>query len=214
MSPASMYSYFDAQLADLIMNGQLSAYDDAGAAADSDPAGSHFHTLAAAFSGAPDDYDGFENARARKRRLTVSGGRRAGDVPALHIPDASGTSTAASAAAAGLFGMFDQHPGGYARTQHGAGDAGPHAHGSVLSSLPIPPGSEGAALVGSLPFGGAGFGPAANLYGSSNSGSDSEVGFAHQPHAHDPLSPLALGRAGGRRPQSLSIAVSRDGPHE
>ncbi|KAJ2684157.1 hypothetical protein H4R19_006919, partial [Coemansia spiralis] len=195
-------------LADLIMNGQLPAYDDsAPAAASSDFAGNHISTLTASFAGASDDYDGYENARARKRRMTVSGRPRPGELPALHMPAMGSSSGSAEAANDGLFGMFDQHAAGYARA-HPA-DAGPQ----TLSSLPVPPGSEPAPLAGPLPFGGAGFAQPMGMFGGSG---DSDAVFTPLalPPTHNPLSPLALGRAGSRKPQTLSIAVRHDGANE
>ncbi|KAJ2795490.1 hypothetical protein H4R21_005088 [Coemansia helicoidea] len=186
------------------MNGQFSAYDDAGAAAaPTDLAGNHISTLA--FSGAPDDYEGYENARARKRRMTVSGRPRLGEHAAFHIPDAGCSSGPAETASASLFGMLDQHTGGYVRAHPVGGNAGPH----VLSSLPLPPGSEAAPLAGSLPFGDAGFAQSVGMYCG-----DSEAGFVQSPPTHNPLSPLALGRAVARKPQTLNIAVNRHGNNE
>ncbi|KAJ2801718.1 hypothetical protein H4R20_003567, partial [Coemansia guatemalensis] len=201
--------YFDAQqLADFIMNSQFPAFDDANPSAPTanDSAGNHgLHTIAAAFSGTPDDYEGFENARARKRRITVSDVRRTEDHPALHFPDAAGGASSSS----GLFGMLDQQSCGYASSQTNHQDLGSLIPGPALSSLPIPPGSEdpsfSTSLSGSMTFNGVGFPQHSYIqYGSDN------IGLAHPSQAQNhSLGSHAAGRAVGRKPQSLSIAVGR-----
>ncbi|KAJ2811823.1 hypothetical protein GGI24_006770, partial [Coemansia furcata] len=106
MCPAPVYSYFDAQiLADFIMNSQFPGYDGTNStAASSDSAFGQLGSMAATFVGtSADDYDSYDNARARKRRLTVSDDRRVEDLSNFNIPDVSD----------GLFSMLDQHQGGY-----------------------------------------------------------------------------------------------------
>ncbi|KAJ2298171.1 hypothetical protein IWW55_004560 [Coemansia sp. RSA 2706] len=210
MCPASLYSYFDAQqLADFIMNSQLSAYDGtstaAGAVGGNDSAGGHPVTIGTAFAGVPEDYEGYDNARARKRRMTVSDERRTDDMAAFHFSDAG---------SGGLLGMLDQpHSAGVA----GQGDIGSLMSGPPLSSLPIPPGSEAPslnpALTGGMAFGGMSFQHSAYVH--SGSGSDCDSGFAPTTQAQNPLSPPATGRtSSARKHQSLSIAIGRDGYNE
>ncbi|KAJ2821695.1 hypothetical protein IWW50_004535, partial [Coemansia erecta] len=195
------------QLADFIMNSQLSAYDGTSttaAAAVNDPA----LTIGATFAGAPDDYEGYDNARARKRRLTVSDERRAEDLSAFHFSDANTSS---------LFGMLDQHHSGSV----GQSDMGSLMSGAALSSLPIPPGSEapslGNTLVGGIGFNGMHLPPNTYVHSASGSASISEGDGSYPPQtssAVNPLSPPMLGRASARKHQSLSIAIGRDGYNE
>ncbi|KAJ2476087.1 hypothetical protein IWW56_005105 [Coemansia sp. RSA 2131] len=187
------------------MNSQFSAYDGtsttATAAAANDPA----LTIGMSFAGVPDDYEGYDNARVRKRRLTVSDERRVEDLSAFHFSDANASS---------LFGILDQHHSGSAGPAQS--DIGSLMSGSGLSSLPIPPGSEGSsfggALNGSMGFGGINL--PHNTYTHSGSASDSDGNPSHTTSTMNPLSPPVTGRAGARKHQSLSIAIGREGYNE
>ncbi|KAJ1824835.1 hypothetical protein LPJ60_000444 [Coemansia sp. RSA 2675] len=209
MCPAPVYSYFDAQiLADFIMNSQFPGYDGTNStAASSESAFGQLGSMAASFVGAStDDYDSYDNARARKRRMTVSDDRRVEDLSNFNMPDVSD----------GLFGMLDQHQGGYAGAmhQHQQSGGGHMASGSTLSSLPIPPGTSddpsslNAALTGGMAFNGLTF--PQNPYASSVGSDINSPHHLHQ-HANSLSSPPISSRAaaGGRKHQSLSIAINR-----
>ncbi|KAJ2852657.1 hypothetical protein IWW36_000014 [Coemansia brasiliensis] len=218
MCPASLYSYFDAQqLADFIMNSQLTAYDGTGTATaavgTNDSGNGQALAIGGAFANVPEDYEGYDNARARKRRLTVSGERRTDDIS---FSDAN---------CHGILSMLDQQS--QQQQQHSYdssigsstahGDLGSLLPGSALSSLPIPPGSEGSstfntALAGGMTFGGMNIQHSTCLTNvNSASISDSDTNFVSP---HNPLSPPATGRASARKHQSLSIAIGRDGHNE
>ncbi|KAJ2524740.1 hypothetical protein GGI11_000602 [Coemansia sp. RSA 2049] len=212
MCPAPLYSYFDAQqLADFIMNSEFPGYDGANTTpATSDSTFSHMHNIAAVLTGVPEDYESYDSARARKRRMTVSDGRRTDATSfGLTLPDAS----------SGLFSMLDQ--------QHGssfANGAQPHSYSSSspsgnmmqtagLSSLSAHPG------FGDSPIDS---GSVANIGAdSSNSCADSAQhavslfgcgntaeGIASQNVLYSPASSNRA--ANGRKHQSLSISVGRD----
>ncbi|KAJ2163164.1 hypothetical protein GGF46_000093 [Coemansia sp. RSA 552] len=187
------------------MNSQFSGYDAsstaaANAAATNDAAGGPIHTITAAFANAPDDYDGYDNARARKRRLTVSDARRLDDAAEAQFADAGNN---------GLFGMFDHHAaGGYAASSQSQPSIGPlmAGGGPGLSSLPIPPEAEGPSFHNAVPFGDMGFSHGAYMQG------DCDGYPAHSSRAlMNPLSPHAAAdrTAAGRKHQSLSIAIGR-----
>ncbi|KAJ2454947.1 hypothetical protein EV183_001208 [Coemansia sp. RSA 2336] len=199
------------------MNSQLTAYDGTGTAtavaATNDPGNGQALAIGGAFANVPEDYEGYDNARARKRRMTVSGERRTDEI---NFSDANCN---------GIFSMLDQQSHHHQQQQHSYdsstgssathGDLGSLLPGQALSSLPIPPGSEGpstfnAALAGGMTFGGMNIQHSACLpHGNSTSGSDTN--FAP---SHNPLSPPTTGRAGARKHQSLSIAIGRDGHNE
>ncbi|KAJ2649350.1 hypothetical protein IWW40_003197 [Coemansia sp. RSA 1250] len=197
------------------MNSQLTAYDGTGTAtamaATNDSGNGQALAIGGAFSNMPEDYEGYDNARARKRRMTVSGERRTDEI---NFSDANCN---------GILGMLDQQS--QQQQQHSYdssagssathGDLGSLLPGPALSSLPIPPGSEGpstfnAALAGGMSFGGMNIQHSACLP-HGNSISDSDTNFAS---SHNPLSPPTTGRAGARKHQSLSIAIGRDGHNE
>ncbi|KAJ1773808.1 hypothetical protein IW140_000218 [Coemansia sp. RSA 1813] len=133
--------YFDAQqLADFIMNSEFPGYDGANTTpATSDSTFNHMHNIAASFPGAPDDYESYDNARARKRRMTASDERRAsGSFSGFTLPDTSN----------GLFCMLDQQHSGFVGSaqQQGYGSSGSMLHSAGLSSLPAPPDSGNSSL--------------------------------------------------------------------
>ncbi|KAJ2584414.1 hypothetical protein GGH95_000394 [Coemansia sp. RSA 1836] len=224
MCPAPVYSYFDAQLlADFIMNSQFPGYDGTNTtAASSDSGFGQLSNIGAGFAGATaDDYDSYDNARARKRRLTVSDDRRVEDLSSFNIPDVSD----------GLFSMLDQHhgySGAMQQHQHQQNVGGHMTSGSsALSSLPIPPGtsddsSPSATLVSSgMTFNGLPFPP--NPYASSSSGDIGSPHHLHHHHQHQHGNPLsspptsnralvAAASSGARKHQSLSIAINRGHP--
>ncbi|KAJ2910559.1 hypothetical protein GGI21_000750 [Coemansia aciculifera] len=210
MCPAPLYSYFDAQLlADFIMNSQFPGYDGTNTtAASSDSAFGQLGNMATAFAAA-DDYDSYDNARVRKRRMTVSDDRRVEDLSSFNIPDVS----------EGLFSMLDQHHGYVGAMQqmqqhHQNQSSTGHMSASGSSSLPIPPGSSddssvNAALASSMSFNGLPFPP--NPYASSSSG---DMGSPHHLHGNPLSSPpistrAATSSSGARKHQSLSIAINR-----
>ncbi|KAJ2805831.1 hypothetical protein H4S07_003931, partial [Coemansia furcata] len=198
--------YFDAQiLADFIMNSQFPGYDGTNStAASSDSAFGQLGSMAATFVGtSADDYDSYDNARARKRRLTVSDDRRVEDLSNFNIPDVSD----------GLFSMLDQHQGGYSGAMQNQNGGGHMASSSGLSSLSIPPGSAddpslNAALASGMPFNGLTF--PQNPYASSVGSDINSPHHLHQ-HANTLSSPPISSRAavGARKHQSLSIAINR-----
>ncbi|KAI8324884.1 LAG1-DNAbind-domain-containing protein [Martensiomyces pterosporus] len=198
MSPAPLYSYFDAQLlADFIMTSQFPGYDGTNSTAatgDQAPSYSHLNSIAAAFSSSTDDYDSYDNARVRKRRMTVSDDRRGDDVAGFSLPDVSDS----------LFGMLDQHHSSYSHSQ-------PHHHGqamasSSLSSLPIPPSLEdpmmNAAIAGGLSINSLAFSQPQYLPDSSDAQSQ-------QQQQQVLSSPTTSSRLSTRKPQSLRVAVGR-----
>ncbi|KAJ2746576.1 hypothetical protein GGI20_001225 [Coemansia sp. BCRC 34301] len=202
MCPAPVYSYFDAQLlADFIMNSQFPGYDGTNTtAASSDSVFGQLGSIATAFASASaDDYDSYDNARARKRRLTVSDDRRADDLSSFNISDVSD----------GLFSMLDQHHGyvGAMHHQQHLNQNGSGHASSGSSSLPIPPSSSddpslNAALASGMPFNGLSF--PTNSYASSGSG---DIG---NPLSSPPISNRAVAASSGaRKHQSLSIAINR-----
>ncbi|KAJ2625872.1 hypothetical protein GGI26_000335 [Coemansia sp. RSA 1358] len=174
------------------MNSQFPGYDGANTTpATSDPAYSHIHNMAATFSGIPDDYDSYDNARARKRRMTVSEERRADSMSGFNLHDVGD----------GLFSMLDQHSNGYtSSTFTNQTVSGSMLQQNALSSLSIPPESEDTSLNAGL---------AINI---SASGSNSGSFDSTQQNVQS--SPALPSRgANGRKHQSLSVAISRAAAH-
>ncbi|KAJ1948527.1 hypothetical protein FBU59_001551 [Linderina macrospora] len=130
MCPAPLYSYFDAQLlADFIMTSQFQEFDTQNSAT-SGNANQHYDQLSVAATAASlasgySDYETQDNARLRKRRMTVTDDRR------NSLYDYSGSRDA------GLFGMNDGYQAGYGQSL---------AHSS---SLPVPPG-EGQSIADAI----------------------------------------------------------------
>ncbi|KAJ2005003.1 hypothetical protein H4R26_002188 [Coemansia thaxteri] len=195
MCPAPVNSYFDAQLlADFIMTSQFPEYDGTNTtAATSDSAFGQIGSVTTAFANAvADDYESYDNARARKRRLTVSDDRRAEDLSSFNISDVGD----------GLFSMLDPNHGYAAAMQQSQSSASSH----------IMPSSDGssfnAALAGGMPFNGLSF--AQSLY---TSGAGGDIHGSNNLGQHTSLlsSPPTSSRAvGPRKHQSLSIAISRN----
>ncbi|KAJ1829509.1 hypothetical protein LPJ56_000271 [Coemansia sp. RSA 2599] len=206
MCPAPVYSYFDAQLlADFIMNSQIPGYDGTNTTATSaDPTYGHFGSIPTAFSGAADDYESHDNARARKRRMTVSDDRRGTDVHGFSLSESMNDSLFSS--------VLDQsHVYGTAGYQQIQG-TGAGISGAAMPMLPIQAGPDdtplNAALTNSMVLSGMDFSQSAfvsaGVGSGSGSGSESSSSQLHASLA----SPHHAGRANGRKHQSLSIAIS------
>ncbi|KAJ2843483.1 hypothetical protein GGI22_007191 [Coemansia erecta] len=186
------------------MNSEFPGYDGANTTpATSDSTFNHMHNIAASFSGAPDDYESHDNARARKRRMTSSDERRAsGSFSGFTLPDANN----------GLFCMLDH------QQAYGSSAAGSMFQVAALSSLPVPPDSGNSSL-------GTRF--------SANPGTDSSTGSVDLAQHAGPSSffgggnstsldrmssqnmlgsPVGANRAAadGRKRQSLSISVGHN----
>ncbi|KAJ1796448.1 hypothetical protein LPJ59_003742, partial [Coemansia sp. RSA 2399] len=197
--------YFDAQqLADFIMNSEFPGYDGANTTpATSDSTFNHMHNIAASFSGAPDDYESHDNARARKRRMTSSDERRAsGSFSGFTLPDASN----------GLFCMLD-HQQAYSSSA-----AESMFQAAALSSLPVPPDSGNSSLgtrfsanpstdssTGSVDF--AQHAGPSSFFGGGNS--TSLDGMSSQNMLGSPVGSNRAA-ADGRKRQSLSISVGHN----
>ncbi|KAJ1819565.1 hypothetical protein LPJ75_001167, partial [Coemansia sp. RSA 2598] len=206
MCPAPVYSYFDAQLlADFIMNSQIPGYDGTNTTATSaDPTYGHFGSIPTAFSGAADDYESHDNARARKRRMTVSDDRRGTNVHGFSLSESMNDSLFSS--------VLDQsHVYGTAGYQQIQG-TGAGISGAAMPMLPIQAGPDdtplNAALTNSMVLSGMDFSQSAfvsaGVGSGSGSGSESSSSQLHASLA----SPHHAGRANGRKHQSLSIAIS------
>ncbi|KAJ2665096.1 hypothetical protein IWW48_000363 [Coemansia sp. RSA 1200] len=192
------------------MNSEFPGYDGANTTpATSDSTFSHMHNIAAALTGVPEDYEGYDSARARKRRMTVSDGRRADATSSgLTLPDAS----------SGLFSMLDQQHGSFANSAqaHSYSSSSPSGNmmqTAALSSLSVHPGF-GASPIDS--------GSMANISTDSSNGcADSAQhavsffgggniaeGIASQNVLYSPA--VSNRAANGRKHQSLSVSVGRD----
>ncbi|KAJ2723633.1 hypothetical protein GGI07_002515 [Coemansia sp. Benny D115] len=198
MCPLPLNSYLDTQyLEDIIMNGQFPGYDGANTSTTIiDPS----YNISAAFSGIADDYESHDNARARKRRITISEDRRTDDV--------HGFGGIAVSMGDSLFnGIFDQddRQNGYANST-----AAYHSSQADLPMLPLTSGSEdpsslSTALTNNVAFGGMSFVPAPYLSGTSaDAGSTNLTGALGGNPTH-----TAASRINGRKNQSLTINVNQ-----
>ncbi|KAJ1846732.1 hypothetical protein LPJ73_004450, partial [Coemansia sp. RSA 2703] len=180
-------------LADFIMNSQLPGYDVTNTTAPTaDPSAyGHLGNINTAFTASSEDYESHDNARARKRRMTVSDDRRGDDVHGFTLPETIGDS---------FFGdIIDQNH------QHPQ-NTGSLMTSAAMSMLPMATGGDdtslNAALSHNMALSGIGF-------TQNNCGQDMSDGA--YPQIHNPLgSPPLNGRPNGRKHQSLSIAITNN----
>ncbi|KAJ2556488.1 hypothetical protein EV175_001973 [Coemansia sp. RSA 1933] len=179
------------------MNSEFPGYDGTNTTpATNDTTFNHMHSIAASFSGVPEDYEGYDNARARKRRMTASDGRRASDsFSGFSLPDVSN----------GLLSMLDHHQ--QQQQGYSSSSAGNMLQAAGLSSLPVPPDSGNSSL-GTARLS-ATYPNTGGFDGMSSSSSSSQT------NSNILGSPSLSGRAaaaanGGRKHQSLSISVGRN----
>ncbi|KAJ1725516.1 hypothetical protein LPJ53_000331 [Coemansia erecta] len=173
------------------MNSQLPGYDVTNTTATTaDPSAyGHLGSINTAFTASSDDYESHDNARARKRRMTVSDDRRGDDVHGFTLPETMGDS---------FFGdIIDQSH------QH-AQNPGSLMSAATMPILPMASSGDDASLNGALSNG-----MALGGIGFSHGACGQDVCDSTYPQMHNPLgSPPLNGRPNGRKHQSLSIAIS------
>ncbi|KAJ1947642.1 hypothetical protein GGF37_000225 [Kickxella alabastrina] len=198
MCPAPVNSYFDAQLlADFIMNGQYSGYDGTNTTATSNDPTYNIGNITAALSGISEDYESHDNARARKRRMTVSDDRRADDMHGFSMPESMGDALFSS--------VLDHHHSSYGGIMQQSQGAGPML-AMVMASGPEDP-SLNAALTNNMSLG-MSFAQGTYMGNGINDSHNTDLNTAHM---QNPLGspPHLAGRVNGRKHQSLSIAISQ-----
>ncbi|KAJ1953781.1 hypothetical protein EC988_002796, partial [Linderina pennispora] len=200
MCPAPLYSYFDAQLlADFIMTSQFQEFDTQNSAT-SGNANQHYDQLSAAaasLSSGYSDYDAQDNARLRKRRMTVTDDRRGSNAHEYSFANSRDT---------GLFHMGDSTQGSSTQYYHSPGYSQSLTH-SAMSSLPIPPSSAAAdsqtiadAITEGMTLGDLGL-SGSQQYRCGEYDDNSQ-------HSNIMGSPSSGSRYSSRRPQSLRVAVT------